>query len=367
MTNQKIQNRIEAIDVLRGLALALMLLVNNPGSWSAVYAPFLHANWHGLTPTDLVFPFFLFVVGASMACSLKGQIQQSGIPWLSVFKRSFLLFFIGFILQIIPFDQAPDTWRIMGVLQRIGLCFLLVAILIALIKEPLLLLSGVLVLLAYWLILQLAGQAPYTLEDNIVRHFDMAILGSHHMWQGMGLPFDPEGLLSTISACLTVLSGYLVCVYVLQQKTHQQQVFQLLVVGTITLIVGLTWSIWYPINKGLWTGSFVLVSSAAACFSLAGIILLYRLPSAKMLLYGLKVYGSNPIFIYVAAWLFSIFLNRFTLSVADQSTSIQGWIYANLQSAMPDKLASLLFALLFTFLFYGIAWVLYKKRIFIKL
>ena len=365
--NQPKQSRIEALDVLRGLALALMLLVNNPGSWSAVYGPFLHADWHGLTPTDLVFPFFLFVVGASMACSLRGQIQGSGLPWVSIIKRSFLLFFIGFVLQIIPFDQAPDTWRIMGVLQRIGLCFLLVAIMIAIVKERWLLLTGVIVLIAYWLVLLSAGQTPYSVENNLVRHVDMAILGSAHMWQGKGLPFDPEGLLSTISASITVLSGYLVCAKVLQQKTNKQQILYLLVVGTVLLGIGLAWSAWHPINKAIWTGSFVLVCSAAACFSLATIIFLWRVPGIKSLLNGLQIYGSNPIFIYVAAWLFSVFLNRFTITVADQSNSIQGWIYSNFQNVMSDKLASLLFATLFTAFFYLVAWVLYKKRIFIKL
>jgi predicted acyltransferase len=365
--NQATQTRIEAIDVLRGLALALMLLVNNPGLWSAVYAPFLHASWHGLTATDLVFPFFLFVVGASMACSLKGQIQTSGLPWMSIFKRSLLLFFIGFILQIIPFEQAPDTWRIMGVLQRIGLCFLLVAVMIAIIKERWLLLTGIIILIAYWLILLSVGQAPYSLENNLVRHVDMAILGSAHMWQGKGLPFDPEGLLSTISASITVLSGYLICTKVLQQKTEKQQILQLTVVGGVLLPLGLIWSIWYPINKAIWTGSFVLVCSAAACFSLALIILLWRVPVIKTALHGLKIYGSNPIFIYVAAWIFAVFLNRFSITIGDQSNSIQVWIYSNFQSVMTDKLASLLYASIFVAFFYVIALVLYKKRIFIKL
>jgi predicted acyltransferase len=364
---QATQTRIEAIDVLRGLALALMLLVNNPGSWSAVYAPFLHADWHGFTPTDLVFPFFLFVVGASMACSLRGQIQTSGLPWLSVLKRSFLLFFIGFLLQIIPFDQAPDTWRIMGVLQRIGLCFLLVAIMIAIIKERWLLLTGVLILIVYWVLLLSAGQAPYSVENNLVRHVDMALLGSHHIWQGKGLPFDPEGLLSSISASITVLSGYLICTNVLQQKTEKQQILQLMGVGIVLLILGLSWSVLHPINKSLWTGSFVLVSSAFACLSLAVIILLWRVPVIKTVLHGLKIYGSNPIFIYVAAWVLAVFLNRFTITIGEQSNSVQVWIYSSFQSVMTDKLASLLYAISFTILFYIIALVLYKKRIFIKL
>ncbi len=137
-----------------------------------------------------------------MACSLKGQIEKSGLPWILVCKRSFLLFLIGFILQIVPFDQAPDTWRIMGVLQRIGLCFMLVAIMLAFIKEKWLLFAGISMLIAYWFVLLTAGDAPYTLENNVVRHIDMVILGSNHMWQGKGLAFEPEGLLSTIGASI---------------------------------------------------------------------------------------------------------------------------------------------------------------------
>jgi predicted acyltransferase len=361
------QPRIDAIDILRGLALALMLLVNNPGSWSAVYAPFLHADWHGLTPTDLVFPFFLFVVGASMACSLKGQIQSAGMPWLSVFKRGFLLFLIGFVLQIIPFDQAPDTWRIMGVLQRIGLCFLVVATIIALVKERYLMATFVIVLVAYWLLFVTSSELPYSLENTVIRHLDIAILGSNHMWQGKGLPFDPEGLLSTIGASMTVLSGYLICSSALQNKADKQQILHLAVIGVVLLGLGMIWSIWQPINKSLWTGSFVLISSAAACLCLAVIIWLWSVHQIKTGLNALKIYGSNPIVIYVAAWLLAIFLNRVNLTISEQSNSLQGWIYTSFQSVMPDKLASLIYALMFAILFYFVALVLYKKRIFIKL
>ncbi len=362
-----LSTRIESIDILRGLALALMLLVNHPGSWSAVYAPFLHADWHGLTPTDLVFPFFLFVVGASMACSLRMQIQSSGLPWVSVIKRTTLLFLIGFVLLIIPFDKSPDTWRIMGVLQRIALCFLFVAIIVAFVKERRLWWFSGLVLLAYWILLLSAGDSPYSLENNLIRHIDVAILGSTHMWQGKGLAFDPEGLLSTVSASITVLSGYLICAQVLQGKSPKQQLLHLTVIGLMLLALGYIWSLWHPINKSLWTGSFVLVTSGYACLCLAVIIALREVLHIKIGLHALKVYGSNPILIYVLAWLFSVFLSRVRIDKDEHSISLQGWLYTNLQSVMSDKLASLTFALIFTLVFYWLALLLYKKKIFIKL
>ena len=365
--NAHLNQRIDALDVLRGLALALMLLVNNPGSWAAVYAPFLHASWHGLTPTDLVFPFFLFVVGASMACSLRGQIRRAGLPWLSVCKRAFLLFLIGLILQIIPFDQSPDSWRIMGVLQRIGLCFLIVAVLITMIKERFLLLAGITILLVYWLMLERFSDNPYSLADNLVRHGDIMLLGAQHLYQGMGIAFDPEGLFSTLPASITVLSGYLVCSKIQRMQSHSQQILYLLCIGTIALGIALLWAFVHPINKSLWTGSFVLVTSALACFSLALIILCWNVLNMRVGFTALKVYGSNPIFIYVAAWLFAVFLTRTTVTIANQSISLQQFVYSHLQLFMADKLASLTYAFLFACLFYAVALVLYKKRIFIKL
>lgn len=359
--------RIDSIDILRGLALALMLLVNHPGSWSAVYAPFLHADWHGLTPTDLVFPFFLFVVGASMACSMRHKLHTGGLAWFSILKRTWLLFGIGFVLLIIPFDQAPENWRIMGVLQRIALCFLLVAIMVTCIKERWLWLFAGFILIAYWLLLLSVGDAPYTLENNLVRRVDMLILGSSHMWQGKGIAFDPEGLLSTLSASITVLSGYLICAQVLQNKSHKAQIQGLTLIGAVMLTLGLIWSIYHPINKSLWTGSFVLVSSAFACLCLAIIIVCWELLKIKRGFNALKVYGSNPILIYVLAWLFAVFLGRMTITFSEQTMSIQGWMYSSFQGFMSDKFASLFYALLFTLIFYWLALLLYNKKIFIKL
>lgn len=358
-------NRIEALDVFRGLALALMLLVNNPGSWSFVYAPFLHADWHGLTPTDLVFPFFLFVVGASMACSLRGKLVTNGLPWISVLRRASLLFLIGFVLNIVPFDQAPENWRVMGVLQRIGLCFLLVAVLIAFVEERWLFVTGIVILVCYWLLMIGLSDAPYSLEENLVRHVDLFVLSQSHVWQGKGLAFDPEGLLSTLPASVSVLIGYIVCIRIQKCADAKLQLKFLGLSGAILLLMGFVWSVWHPINKSLWTGSFVLVTAGIACYTLAVIIFLWSILNLRVGLIAMQIYGSNPIFIYVAAWLFAVLLAN--ISIGNEALSVQAYGFIFLQTFMPDKAASLVYALCFTLFFYFIAWLLYRQRIFIKL
>lgn len=367
--------RIYSLDVLRGLALALMLLVNNPGSWSSVYSPFLHADWHGLTPTDLVFPFFLFVVGAAMACSLRQQIKQGVMPWFSVMKRAALLILIGLFLNILPFDQSPENWRFLGVLQRIGLCFLIVSIIISYVPERFLSVSGFLVLITYgaglaWLpsVFQISAEAgPYSLSGNLIGFLDIAIIGDTHLWQGKGLPFDPEGLFSTISASVTVLSGYIICIGLQARNAIHEQIKYLLISASLLLVIGLLWAIWQPINKALWTASFVLITSALACYCLAVITLLWNTPRGQQALECLRIYGSNPIFIYVAAWLLSVALSRITLKLGDAEGSIQGIAYAYLSSYASPQLASLLYAGVFTAFFYMVALFLYRKKIFIKL
>jgi len=359
--------RIEAIDILRGLALALMLLVNNPGNWSAVYAPFLHADWHGLTPTDLVFPFFLFVVGASMACSLRLQIQARGLPWFSVIKRTLLLFLIGLILHIIPFDKSPENWRILGVLQRIAVCFFIVALLITFVKQKWLTMLAGLTLVAYWLALNAFSDAPYALETNLVRYIDLSVMGSSHMWQGKGLAFDPEGIFSTISSCITVLSGYLVCMRIQRYQHASQQAVFLAKIGAVMILLGLLWSVWDPLNKSLWTSSFVLVSSGIACIILSLITFLWDINNIRFGLNALKVYGTNPIFIYVAAWVFAVALSSISVDVSGESMTVKQAVYSTLTVTMSAKLASLVYAICFCAVFYWVSLALYKKKIFIKL
>lgn len=359
--------RIDSIDILRGLALALMLLVNNPGSWAAVYAPFLHAQWHGLTPTDLVFPFFLFVVGASMACSFGDNVNKIGISWISVLKRTFLLFIIGFLLNIFPFDQPLENARVMGVLQRIALSFLIVAMLISFLNLKKLFIAFTVLLGLYWLLLAYGSDSPYSLETNIVRQVDLLVLGSSHMWAIKGVSFEPEGLLSTIGSSLSVLSGYLICKFILQKQDHRMQIKRLLIIGLIFFTIAFIWSYWHPINKSLWTSSFVLMTNAWACFVLALIVYLISQLKFSLGLQAFTIYGSNPIFIYVVSWIAAVLLTRVEITYETNDLSVKGYIYQSLTQFMPDKLASLSFAVLFMMSFFLLAFWLYKKQIFIKL
>ena len=362
-----------SLDIFRGLTLAAMLLVNNPGSWSHVYAPLLHAKWHGLTPTDLIFPFFMFIVGAAMFYSMA-KFAHSGapghkvqVPWVKIVKRTTLLFLIGFLLNIYPFNGPISDWRIMGVLQRIALCYGVVAVLVCLLDRKKLWWLSLAILIAYWGLLNLVN-LPYSLSDNLVRLVDIKIFGASHLYQGFGVAFDPEGLLSCLPALVTVIAGYLTSAMLCHTKAAKSQCTTLLVWATMGLVIGGVWHVLLPVNKALWTSSYVLVSAAFAWLVLSLIIYLYDIKAFKNGFNWAQIYGSNPLFVYVLAWLFAATLGMINwTNDAGNTFNPQSFIYQNLSQFMPEKLASLIFALLFVGLFYVVSHYLYKRKIFIKL
>ncbi|NCT48644.1 MAG: DUF5009 domain-containing protein [Paraglaciecola sp.] len=361
-----------SLDIFRGLTLAAMLLVNNPGSWSHVSAPLLHARWHGFTPTDLIFPFFMFIVGAAMFYSMasfahKGVGHSHEVPWFKIAKRTTLLFLIGFLLHVIPFNHSADSWRIMGVLQRIALCYGLAAILICWLSLRQLWLLNVVILLGYWALLNVVAE-PYTLEGNIVRSVDMLLFGAGHLYQGFGVAFDPEGLLSCLPAVSTVLLGYLTSAQLNHLTQARSQAHTLLIWGLLALAMAWLWHAYLPVNKPLWTSSYVLLTAGFAWLLLAAIIGVYDVIGLRRGFAWAQIYGSNPLFIYVLAALLSITLRSVVwLDSQGQSMNVQRFIYQNLQALLSDKNASLAFALLFVGLFYLLAHWLYQRRIFIKL
>ncbi|NQZ79927.1 MAG: DUF1624 domain-containing protein [Colwellia sp.] len=357
--------RYIALDAFRGLTIALMILVNTPGSWDFVYSPLLHANWHGATPTDLVFPFFLFIIGSAMYFSYKKtNFSFSGAQVNKLLKRALIMFFIGLALNAYPFVTPFDELRIMGVLQRIAIAYFLAGVLVLLFERRGIIISSVIILLAYWLLMLAVGSdQAYSLEHNIIRQFDVFLLGEHHIWGGKGLPFDPEGLLSTIPAVVNVLIGFELTRIVTSIDNKTECVVKLIKIGVAGIVLSLLWDTVMPINKSLWTSSYVIYSSAIACFVLALFIYLIDIKGFEKPVVPLLVYGTNPMFIYVLSWLWTTTYLFITIEGID----LYLWLFNQLQTVFESTLASFIFALSHVILFWFISQQLYKRKIFIKI
>ena len=355
-----------SLDIFRGLTLAVMLLFNNPGSWSYVYSPLLHAKWHGLTPTDLIFPFFMFIVGASLFHSMK-KVITGHVPWIKIIKRTCLLFVIGLLLNIFPFVDDVNDWRVMGVLQRIGICYGVSSILICILNKKQLIAINVLILIGYWLVLLLVNN-PFTLEGNLVGQLDNLIFGSSHLYQGFGIAFDPEGVLSCLPAITTIFAGYFTSIMLSEQPNDKERIKKLLLWSVVALIITALWQQWFPVNKALWTSTYVLVTSACAWLLLASIIYIHDVKEFTSAFDWAKIFGSNPLFIYVLASLSSSTLLFISWrNEVNELMNMHQLIYINLTNIMSPINASLVFALLFVIVFYWLSACLYKLRIFIKL
>jgi len=365
--------RFLALDAFRGFTIAAMILVNTPGSWSAIYWPFKHANWHGFTPTDTIFPFFLFIVGSAMYFSLaKQQNQTRAALCFSALRRGSIIFLIGFGLTAFPFIDGVENVRGMGVLQRIGIVYIF-ASLMAIHLQPiqrLYLCIGI--LLVYWLILfGLGGSEPYTLTGNIVAQVDLAVLGQSHMWHIAGHPFDPEGLLSSVPAIVNVLVGYEATRYLAQLKHGHNGISTLLSYGGFAIALALLWDSWLPINKSLWTSSFVVMSSGVALITLALFIYVVDVKPQRWISRPLCIYGTNPLFIYALSWLWAVsfrqLININSDITSNASISAYDWLYYQYTIIGDPFLASFAFALSHVILFWLISAVLHWRGIIIKI
>lgn len=355
-------SRFYALDALRGLAIALMILVNTPGSWNHVYSPLLHASWHGFTFADLVFPAFLFVVGSAMFFSLR-DASVNPCTLQRIAKRTILLLIIGVLLNWFPFTASWSELRLPGVLQRIAICYGIAAILVLLIRPRYLPVIGVALLLLYWgALLLFATGDPYSLTANAVRRLDIAILGTEHLYQGFGVAFDPEGLLSTIPAAVSVLIGFYVAAQ-LSQRSSTAALRWLLFASFVLLAAAWALSWVWPVNKALWTGSYVLLSSGLLLVLLALLLWLIDIRHQQALVQPLIVYGSNPLFIYILAWVWAVTVALIPLA----GSNLYQYSFALLAGLMPAKLASLMFALLHVVLFWLVSLWLYRNKIFIRL
>ena len=357
------KQRFLSLDVMRGLTLALMILVNTPGSWSAVYAPLLHADWHGATPTDFVFPFFLFIVGSALFFSSRSRTTMStSARLMKIVWRSAIIFLIGVLLNWFPFTSSLAELRIPGVLQRIALAYLLAAPIALFVPGAIRLVIMAGLLLGYWALLQL-GQDPYSVTGSVVRQVDLWVFGADHVWQGKGVAFDPEGLLSTLPAVVTALLGFEATRLLVTAESRRKGLMQLGVLGAVLVVLSLIWHPFFPINKYLWTSSFVLLTGGAATLVLVGLVLLEPWRGIQPVYRAFAMLGQNPLFIYVLSILWAKVL--YMIPVGD--VSAYQWIYLQFSELLSPKNASLLFALLSVAVMWLVAWWLARKRIVISI
>lgn len=348
--------RIEAVDILRGFTMACMILVNNPGDWGHIYAPLRHADWNGLTPTDCIFPVFLFLMGFSIFLSLRKQdFKLSRALGWKIVKRTLLLFGIGFLLSL-PSGIMGGSIRIMGVLQRFALCYLAAALLVCLVNHRALGWISAGILAAYWLLLAL-GHGFSTGEDNILGIVDRAVLGSHIYNQGL---LDPEGVLSTIPGIAHTLIGFCAAKLLLGSESRGKGLLRLMILGAALLLGGLLLQYGCPLNKKVWSPSFTMVTCGVGALLLG--LLTWFVDERKLLRHNgfWKVYGTNSILCYILSFALSYLLGY---------TPLGSGLYAGLSAIAggPGEFASLLYALCHVLIIWLLVLPLYKRRIFVKL
>lgn len=382
--------RYVALDVLRGMTVTGMILVNNPGSWGHIFPPLKHAPWIGCTPTDLVFPFFLFCVGVAMAFSFaKYGDSLNADTSRKIVKRGILIFLVGLGLNMFPFYPTSlhdETWtfgqnyvywlqniRIFGVLQRIAMCYIIGGFLALWLKTPKRILFGIAgVTILHWIILRVfGGEGWSTLEGNISGKIDVALLGENHVYHGYGIPFDPEGILGALSGAGTVLLGYYIGQTIRHTENKIDAVAKLYTIAVICLALGCIWSIWLPISKPLWTGSYVLYAGGWAILCLAFFIYWIDVKGKEKPFTIFKAMGMNPLFAFVMAGVSVKLLGRvIKWKAADGSTvNCLGWFYQHCCVSIfgNNEYASLMYAICYVALFVAMAMWLYRKKIVIKL
>ncbi|KXZ27361.1 MULTISPECIES: acyltransferase family protein [Leptospira] len=382
MENKSTQNknRVLSLDLFRGMTVAGMILVNNPGSWSFIYSPLKHAKWNGCTPTDLVFPFFLFAVGMSIQLSVysKNKIHKSKI-WFGICIRSITLILIGLFLNFFG-EWSFSELRIPGVLQRIGFVYWIVASLHLILPKRMILISWIPILLVHtWVLIQIPppGESTVYLEPgkDIGAWIDRNVFGENHLWK-FSKTWDPEGLFSGISSIATSLLGVF-CGSILSSKTNEikKQILSIFGFGILLVLVGLLWDQNLPMNKSLWTGSYVIYTAGLAflsigCFELLNFLLRIkkwgRLQS-ETIFQPFLVFGKNAILVFVGSGLLARTLNLWIIvSENGKSNSIKTLFYSKLIFIGNSHLESLIYAILNLLFWWIILSILDRKKTYIK-
>lgn len=365
--------RFGALDVFRGMTIVFMIIVNSPGNWSFVYGPLLHAEWHGFTPTDLVFPSFLFAIGTAMSFSMRKWTGQPGSEVAKqILKRTGLLFLFGYLMYWYPFFRLDLAWnisafpisetRIFGVLQRIALAYGVAAVLLHFTGKKWTYSLVLLSLPVYWFLLVtygIEGLDPLSLEGNAVRALDLKLIGANHMYMGEGIAFDPEGLLTTLPSIANIVAGYAAGLFVQRERDEKNTRIDLTLLGASVCLVALVWNLAFPINKKLWTSSYALLTIGLDLVILG--LLMWFLPKDKKLPgWGtfFQTAGKNPLAIYLLSELALITL--YTLPAG--TSSAWEWTYSNGFSWMGARLGSFAMAAVFSLSCWAFGYWMDRKK-----
>jgi predicted acyltransferase len=372
------QNRYPALDVFRGLTVTLMIVVNTPGNYQFVYPPLAHAVWNGFTPTDLVFPSFLFAVGNAMSFALPKYEQLGRQTFLlKILRRTALIFLLGYLMYWFPFfslDVAGQFQfspvshtRILGVLQRIALCYGLASVVVYFFRERGALIFSILALTGYWFILLSFGDL--TLEGNAVRRLDLWLMGENHLYHGYEsavpgnkIAFDPEGWLSTLPAIVNVIAGYLTGKFIREKGQNYETLARLMLAGTTLLAGAYLWNLVLPINKPLWSSSYVLHTIGLDLLILPVLIFVIDFQKRDRWTYFFVVFGRNTLFCYLLSELIPPLLWTFSID----KVPVYLWLYTHFFQPLGNFRGSLLFALFYMLLIWAVGWWLDKRRIYIK-
>ena len=368
--------RFTALDVFRGMTICLMIIVNTPGNGPTTFSPLLHAHWHGFTPTDLVFPSFLFAVGNAMSFVMARweKLDQKQVLW-KILKRTFIIFLLGYLMYWFPFVKwdannqlmfSPfGNTRVFGVLQRIALCYGIASLMIYYLKPKAALNISILLLFAYWILLYAFGDsaAPLSMEGNAGQMLDKWLLPENHLYHGEGIAFDPEGLLSTMPAIANVVAGYTVGKFIQHKGNTYEGLTKLLLTGVLLLFAAYCWDLIFPINKKLWSSSFVLQTVGLDCIIISIIIYIINFRQQTNWTYFFEVFGRNPLFIYLLSELAATLLNFFRV---EPKLSFYQWIYRNIFIYAGEYVGSLLFAISFMLLCWLGGYILDKRKIYVR-
>jgi predicted acyltransferase len=361
------QERYLSLDVLRGITVTLMIIVNTPGNGNTTFAPLLHADWHGFTPTDWVFPTFMFVVGNAISFTLgKYEAMGNGEVFKKIIKRTFVIFMLGYLMYWFPFvaqNEAGEyilspisNTRILGVLQRIALGYCFASLIVHFWRDRGAIYFSVLALLSYWAIMYLFGD--YTLTGNAALQFDKFLLGDAHLYHGEGIAFDPEGVLSTLPSIVNVLAGYLTGRFIQQKGNSYEAIAKMMMVGAVLLFIALSWNMVFPINKKLWTSSFVLYTVGLDLLVLSILVYIIDIAKIRSWTYFFEVFGKNTLFIYLVSEVGVILLYFF---------NCYGWIFDHVFYPLAGGyVGSLLFAVSWMLFCWSVGYFLDKKKIYIK-